>query len=105
MNVLHAVESRFPLTRGRVRPDTDGATEIDTGGPAEGRRPFGMRFFVAQTTPSAEPAFDYSEDQQVTVDENDHPVVRGPSAGWSRTTTGNMDGNEETKMDQDPDSD
>lgn len=99
MTLLYPMESRFPLTRSRL-PDT----MVDCSEPSGGLRPFGLRFFVRETRPPAVPAFGYCEDQQVTVDDDGRPVVQGPNAAWSQTTTGNMDGNEETKMDQEPDS-
>lgn len=97
MTLLYPMESRFPLTRSRV-PDADLSEPSDGG-----QRPFGLRFFVPETRPPAVPAFSYCEDQQVTVDDDGRPVVVGPTASWDQTSTGNMDGNEETKMDQDPD--
>lgn len=97
MTLLYPTESRFPLTRGRV-PDA----AVDDTGPAE--RPFGLRFFIRETRRPAESALGYCKDQQVTVDDDGRPVVHGPSASWNRTTTGVLDGNEETMMDQDPDS-
>lgn len=100
MSVLSCVESRFPLTRGRLAEP--GPDHTDAAAEGAGPRPFGLRFFVADE-PSPVPAFGFCERRQVTVDEHGHPVVHGPSAGWSQTSTGNMDGNEETKMDQDPD--
>lgn len=102
MTVLCPVGSRFPLTRGRGR--SAAVAEEVADGSADALRPFGLRFFTPQPAPCAEPAFGYSEDQQVTVDVGGRPVVEGPDASWSQTSTGNMDGNEETKMDQDPDS-
>lgn len=99
MTLLYPTESRFPLTRSRI---PDAAIDSDSSG--GGSRPFGLRFFVRETRPPAVPAFGYCEDQQVTVDDDGYPVVHGPNAGWNQTTTGNMDGNEETKMDRDPDS-
>lgn len=98
MTLLYPMESRFPLTRSRV---PDAVVDCD---PSGGPRPFGLRFFVRETRPPAVPAFGYCEQRQVTVDDDGCPVVQGPNASWSQTTTGNMDGNEETKMDQDPDS-
>lgn len=98
MSLLHPMKSRFPLTQGRV-PDA-----VNCGGQSGGQRPFGLRFFVREVRRPAVPAFGYCEEQQVTVDDEGRPVVQGPDASWSQTTTGNMDGNEETKMDQDPDS-
>lgn len=82
------------------RPGRRGRGNDPSGGP----HPFGLRFFIRKTRSAAVPAFGYCEDQQVTVDDDGRPVVQGPNASWSQTTTGNMDGNEETMMDQDPDS-
>jgi putative ATP-grasp target RiPP len=97
---MYPTKSRFPLTHGR--PATPAGS--DGAEPSDGRRPFGLRFFARETLPPATATFSYCEEQQVTVDDEGHPVVQGPNASWSQTTTGNMDGNEETKMDQDPDS-
>lgn len=103
MVLLNPVESRFPLTRGRT---TAAVTTTEVGDAEQLREPqrFGLRFFVRDAVPPAVPAFTYCLVRQVTVDDHDVPIVHGPLAGWSQTTTGNMDGNEETKMDQDPDS-
>lgn len=96
---LCPTESRFPLTRSRVP-----VAVVEGNDPSGGPHPFGLRFFIRETRSAAVRAFGYCEDQQVTVDDDGRPVVQGPNASWSQTTTGNMDGNEETMMDQDPDS-
>lgn len=101
MTMLHPAGSRFPLTRGRIRLAAEAET---TDQPMGKQRPFGLRFFLPQATPSPQPAFGYCANQQVTVDDEGRPVAGGPAAAWNRTTTGIMDGNEETMMDQDPDS-
>lgn len=103
MAVLDSVESRFPLTRGRTA-DAVSAAGAEGADQPDGPHPYGLRFFVRDAEPPAGPAFTYCERQQVTVDEHGTPIVHGPNAAWSQTSTGNMDGNEETKMDQDPDS-
>jgi putative ATP-grasp target RiPP len=95
---MYPTKSRFPLTQDRTLAAGDGDD------PSDSRRPFGLRFFARETRPPAVARFTYCQERQVTVDDQGRPVAAGPNASWSQTTTGNMDGNEETKMDQDPDS-
>ncbi len=98
MNVLAPAESRFPLS---VRSGSSPSPQTGSR-----HRPFGLRFYVpADTEPQQRTgwgavAYRYCERRQVAVadDGTDEPMLyRSP--GWDRTTTGNMDGTEEWKLD------
>ncbi len=91
-------ESRFPLTRDRSVAGDD----VDTDAQPSPVRPFGLRFFRATDVSdgwSGVP-FRYCERRQVAVadDGSDEPML-SRVASWDHTTTGNLDGNEEWKLD------
>lgn len=62
------------------------------GAPAgPGRRPFGLRFRYAMSTP-VRPEYCYSHSQQVAMDREGHPLVETMGKDWK--TKGNSDGDE-----------
>lgn len=105
MDILAPAESRFPLAAPRLGAPTASAS------PGSRFRPFGLRFYVPSEVhlsagseggggPWQPVPFRYCERQQVAVadDGSDEPMLRRV-LGWDHTTTGNMDGNEEWKLD------
>jgi putative ATP-grasp target RiPP len=90
------VQSRFPLTRTRSVAGDDGEVQPSRV------RPFGLRFFrpaAAAAVWSGVP-FRYCDRRQIAVadDGSDEPMLTR-IASWDHTTTGNLDGNEEWKLD------
>ncbi len=92
------VESRFPLTR--TRTVSGGGVDPETQ--PSPVRPFGLRFFRATDAPGdwLGVPFRYCERRQVAVtdDGTDEPML-SRIMSWDHTTTGNLDGNEEWKLD------